>query len=60
MGYIPPLPIEPNDAKSIEVLAEDAHRKNVGLTQDLAHLAGYAWAALRWPVCQVLRLVHRV
>jgi hypothetical protein len=56
---MPPLPIEPTDAKAIEALAEDTHRKNIEVTQDVGRINGWLAAIVRWPFRQLLRITRR-
>ena len=59
MVSFPQLPNEPTDAKSIEALAEDTHRKNAAVAGDVGRINGWIAAGIRWPFRFVMRLVRR-
>ncbi len=54
-----PPPFDPQDPKALRTSAEQDHKNNVGLTQDIDHILGWVTAAIRWPFRRVLGLVRR-
>jgi hypothetical protein len=53
--HIPP-PLFDHDAKALDAHAAQNHRNALGLNEDLGHVGGWIWSAVRWP----FRLLHRI
>jgi hypothetical protein len=54
-GAPTPPPFDPLDAKALQRSAEQNHRHNVGVTQDLGHILGWVGAVVTWPLRRLRR-----
>lgn len=54
-----PTPEFHSDAKGLDAHAAQNHRNALRLNEDLGHGSHSIWAAVRWPVRRVLRMVRR-